>query len=155
MDKQNLLSVIDLAIKKEDEARQFYLELLGKIEDKSARDTLKYLADEEAGHAKFLSECRTGRYCSTVLKLDDVIDYRIVEHLKQPDIKKDMNSADVFLIAAKREQDSHNFYKALAESYPQGDLKDLLERMAKEEMRHKEKMEYLYANTAFPQTDGG
>jgi len=27
--------------------------------------------------------------------------------------------------------------------------------MANEELKHKEKMEYLYANTAFPQTSGG
>jgi hypothetical protein len=27
--------------------------------------------------------------------------------------------------------------------------------MANEELKHKEKMEYLYANTAFPQTAGG
>ena len=28
-------------------------------------------------------------------------------------------------------------------------------RMANEEKKHKEKVEYLYSNTAFPQTDGG
>jgi len=27
--------------------------------------------------------------------------------------------------------------------------------MANEEMKHKEKMEYLYTNTAFAQTEGG
>jgi hypothetical protein len=27
--------------------------------------------------------------------------------------------------------------------------------MANEEMKHKEKVEYLYTNTAFPQTEGG
>jgi hypothetical protein len=27
--------------------------------------------------------------------------------------------------------------------------------MANEELKHKEKMEYLYTNTAFPQTAGG
>jgi rubrerythrin len=34
-------------------------------------------------------------------------------------------------------------------------VKELLLRMANEEMRHKEKMEYLYTNTAFAQTEGG
>ena len=29
------------------------------------------------------------------------------------------------------------------------------EKMSLEELRHKEKVEYLYANTAFPQTSGG
>ncbi len=31
----------------------------------------------------------------------------------------------------------------------------MLLKMANEEMKHKEKVEYLYANTAFPQTQGG
>ncbi len=155
MDDQRLRTILDLAISKEEEARNFYLDLLKKIEDKSARDTLKYLAEEEKGHAEFLMACRTGRYCSEILKLDAVVDYKIVEHLKQPDIKKDMKAADVFLIAARREQDSFNFYSALAGSYPPGDVRDMLEKMAREELRHKEKMEYLYSNTAFPQTDGG
>jgi len=34
-------------------------------------------------------------------------------------------------------------------------VKDLLNKMASEELKHKEKMEYLYTNTAFPQTAGG
>jgi hypothetical protein len=36
-----------------------------------------------------------------------------------------------------------------------GELKTVLLKMANEELKHKEKMEYLYANTAFPQTSGG
>ena len=34
-------------------------------------------------------------------------------------------------------------------------IKDMLLKMANEELKHKEKMEYLYSNTAFPQTAGG
>ena len=34
-------------------------------------------------------------------------------------------------------------------------LNEMLSRMANEELKHKEKMEYLYANAAFPQTAGG
>ena len=40
-------------------------------------------------------------------------------------------------------------------SYPEGDLHEMLVKIANEELKHKEKMEYLYTNTAFPQTDGG
>ena len=50
---------------------------------------------------------------------------------------------------------SHEFYTELAGLHGDGEVKDLLLKMANEELKHKEKMEYLYANTAFPQTDGG
>jgi rubrerythrin len=39
--------------------------------------------------------------------------------------------------------------------HPDGDIKDMLLRMAQQELRHKEKVEYLYANTVFTQTAGG
>jgi rubrerythrin len=66
-----------------------------------------------------------------------------------------MNSEEVFLVAAKRELYAHNFYKGLAELCPKGPVKELLLKIAGEEMKHKEKMEYLYTNTAFAQTEGG
>jgi rubrerythrin len=39
--------------------------------------------------------------------------------------------------------------------HPEGNVRDMLLRMADQELKHKEKVEYLYANTAFPQTAGG
>ena len=66
-----------------------------------------------------------------------------------------MKSTDVFLVAAHRELDSYNFYTGLAGLHPEGELKRIFLRIANEELKHKEKVEYLYANAAFPQTDGG
>jgi len=66
-----------------------------------------------------------------------------------------MRPQDAFLLAASREKKSHELYENLAAMHPEGPVKDLLKRLAGEELSHKEKVEYLYANTAFPQTDGG
>lgn len=155
MGSDTLQSVIDLAIQKEEEAYNFYLNLSNVLEDKAAKDTVKYLAREEAGHKAFLVKCKEQMSCDIVLRPDMPVDYEVAEHLNQPDIKKNMNSEEIFLVAAHRELNAHNFYKGLAELSPSGPLKDMLLKMASEEMRHKEKMEYLYANTAFPQTAGG
>src|SRR5512136_1857743 len=150
-----LSSAIDIAITKEQEAYDFYMDLYNLVEDKEAKSTLKYIAQEEAKHKEFLQTCQEGQFCSAVLKLETPVDYKIIEHMEKPDIKKNIKSAEVYLIAANRELNSHNFYKSLADSYPPGDVKDLLTKMAGEELKHKEKMEYLYSNTAFPQTAGG
>lgn len=155
MGSDTLQSVIDLAIQREEEAYNFYMNLSNIVEDKAAKDTLKYLADEEAGHKAFLVKCKEQMSCDVVLRPEMPVDYRVADHLKLPDIKKDMNSEEVFLVAANREINAHNFYKGLAGLYPEGPEKELLLRMAGEEMKHKEKMEYLYANTAFGQTAGG
>ncbi len=49
MGSDTLQSVIDLAIQREEEAHNFYLDLSTVVQDKAAKDTLKYLAVEEAG----------------------------------------------------------------------------------------------------------
>ncbi len=89
------------------------------------------------------------------LRMSDVVDYKIAQYVDAPDIDKNMETRDVYLVAAHREMNSYNFYKGLSEMQPAGEVKDMLLRMANEEMKHKEKVEYLYANTAFPQTQGG
>ena len=87
--------------------------------------------------------------------MTEVIDYKIAQHVDKPDIEKDLNTKDVYLVAAHREMNSYNFYKGLADLQPAGEVKEMLLKMANEEMKHKEKVEYLYSNTAFPQTQGG
>jgi rubrerythrin len=150
-----LADVIKMAIVKEKEAYDFYMDLYKIVEDKDAKDNLKFMAQEEAKHEEFLVNCQKGLVCANVLKMDAAIDYKIIENIEKPDIKKNMKSSEVYLVAANRELNAYNFYKSLADSYPAGEVKDLLTKMANEELKHKEKFEYLYMNTAFPQTAGG
>ena len=83
------------------------------------------------------------------------VDYKIAEYLEEPDIDGDLRSQEVYLIAAHRENRSHQFYTELANLHAEGELQSMLLKMANEELKHKEKMEYLYSNTAFTQTSGG
>jgi rubrerythrin len=155
MEGKRLGDYIDIAIEREEEAYEFYMDLFTRLEDKSAKDALRLLANEEKKHKQFLMNYRDGGYGAEALRMNEPIDYKIAEHLEQPEMKKDMASKDVYLIAAHRELASYNFYTALAELHKQGELRDIFNRIASEELKHKEKVEYLYSNVAFPQTDGG
>ncbi len=84
-----------------------------------------------------------------------VVDARVVESFGAPDAAASLHHKDIFLIAAQREKASQEFYQRMAELPPPGALQALLRTFAMEELRHKEKAEYLYCNAAFPQTDGG
>ena len=75
--------------------------------------------------------------------------------LEEPEIAKTSSREEVYLVAAHREARSYQFYTELANMHGDSELKTMLLKMANEELKHKEKMEYLYANTAFPQTSGG
>lgn len=150
-----LSEVLDKAIQREEEAYQFYMDILNEIEDKSVKQAIEWVAGEEQKHKDFLVNYREGRYGSDSLRMSDVVHYKIAEHQEEPEIAKDMRREDVFLVASHRELKSYNFYIELAELHPRGDTKEMLIKIANEELKHKEKMEYLYVNTAFPQTAGG
>lgn len=155
MDNIKLAEIIDKAIKREEEAFSFYMDLHTVVEDATAKDSLRFLAGEEKKHREFLVAYRDGKIGGNNLRMSEVIDYKIAQYVDAPDVSKDVNTRDIYLIAAHRELNSCNFYNSLADAQPDGEVKDMLQRMANEEMKHKEKVEYLYTNTAFPQTQGG
>jgi rubrerythrin len=154
MDKQ-LSEIIDLAIQREEEAYDFYMDIFNILEDPSIKDTVEFIAKEEKKHKAFLVNYREGEYGPDALRMTDVVEYKISEYLEEPEITKETKREDVYLIASHREAKSHQFYTELANMHDENNVKEMLLKMANEELKHKEKMEYLYANTAFPQTAGG
>jgi rubrerythrin len=150
-----LLTLIDTAIQREEDAYTFYMGIREKVSDAAAAEVIEWIAREEQKHKAFLVKYRSGAFGASGLRLSEVVYYKIAEHQNEPEIKENMNSAEVFLVASHRELRSHRFYTALAEQHASGEARDVLLAMANEELKHKEKMEYLYANTAFPQTSGG
>ncbi len=155
MKNMKLKNIIEMAIKKEEESYTFYKDLTNIITDTVVKDALLFLAGEEKKHKDFLIAYQNGKFTMSSLSMDEVIDYKIAQHLEKPDPITNMETKDVYLLAAHRELNSYNFYKDLAELQPQGDVRVMLMRMSAEELKHKEKVEYLYSNTAFPQTQGG
>lgn len=155
MQDKTVSEVIETAIQREEEAYVFYMDIHGKVDDPGARQTIVFIAEEEKKHKAFLVDYRDGKFGGQSLRKSDVVSYHIAENLNEPEVAEGMKAEDVFLVAAHRESRSHQFYSELAAMHVDGDLREMLLRMANEELKHKEKMEYLYANTAFPQTAGG
>lgn len=155
MEEKKLLELLETAIGREKAAYDFYMDLHGRVDDKTARDALAFIANEEKKHREFLEKYRDGRHGPFVLVRTDVEKYMIAEHEEAPEVKSKMESKDVYLVAAHRELAAHEFYKGLAAAHEAGEIRTMLLSMANEELKHKEKMEYLYTNTAFPQTAGG
>jgi len=149
-------TVLEFALEREKAAYRFYVDLMQRIEDPGARDALDFLAREETRHREFLERYLRGEVAEGSLRLTQVVDYKIIEHASdEPDPEGPLSPEKAFLVAAKREKASHELYRDLGRMHPEGPVRSLFERMSQEELRHKEKVEYLYANTAFPQTSGG
>jgi rubrerythrin len=150
-----IFSVIKQAIQNEEDSYNLYQRLINMVKEKDSKDTFSYLASEEVKHKKFLENYLVGQCGEGALDLKQSVDYRVAEYLEAPAPSEKMRPQDAFLLAASREKKSHEFYEHLAGMHPEGPVKEVLKRLAREELGHKEKVEYLYANTAFPQTDGG
>ncbi len=148
-------TILERAIRNEEEAYRFYLQLHELVDDPEARDTLRFLADQEQAHKAYLMKYREAGFYELTADTSRITDYKVAEHAERPEIKKGMTTRDVYLVAATKELAAHNLYKELAAIHPGGPVKDMLLRMSREELKHKEKVEYLYTNTAFPQTAGG
>ena len=152
---KTVAEILDMAIQREEVAYDFYMDIHHKVDDASVKDTVEFIAGEELKHKAFLVSYKEGKYGADSLRLADVVEYKLAEYLEEPEISQTSSIEEVYLVAAHRESRSHHFYSDLANMHDDGELKTMLYKMANEELKHKEKMEYLYANTAFPQTDGG
>jgi len=147
--------ILDMAIRREEVAYDFYMDIYEKVEDASVRETAEFIAREEKKHKAFLVAYKKGKYGTDSLRMADVVEYKLAEYLEEPEISQNSSSEEVYLVAAHREARSHQFYSELASMHADSKLKTMLQKMANEELKHKEKMEYLYSNTAFTQTSGG
>jgi rubrerythrin len=153
--EKSIADIIDMAIQREEDAYDFYMDIYHKVQDAGVKDTVEFIAKEEIKHKEFLVGYRAGNYGSNSLRMADVVDYRIAEYLEEPEVDSDSSREEVYLIASHREARSHLFYTELAGMHTDRELNAMLLKMANEELKHKEKMEYLYSNTAFAQTSGG
>ncbi len=141
-------TIIKRAIAQEEAAHDFYRRLADLMSHADTKETFQYLAKEELQHKHFLEGCVTPQGCKLV---GQPMDVHLAELLEVPPIHPDMSPKEALVIAMKQEEVSQRFYQALAGLQPPGEIRDFLEKMARMELAHKEKMEYLYDNTAFPE----
>jgi rubrerythrin len=143
-----LEAIIKSAIAQEEFSHNFYQRLAAVVSQPETKDILEYLAKEELEHQAFLQSCFTSQGCKLVGEVQNV---HLAELLETPAMRDDMSPKEALIIAMKREEGSHRFYQALAALQPPGEIQAFLEKMAEVELTHKEKVEYLYDNAAFPE----
>ena len=153
--KLTLDQVLEKAIQKEIESRLLYINLSKRVENQAVKDAFQELSQQELEHQQLLESYRKGELKEGYLSRQQPVDYKIAEHLDQPEISPNMALKDAFLLAANRERASHEFYLALARVHPEGEVKRNLGELATKELDHKQRVEFLYNQVAFPQTDGG
>ncbi|MHB9074103.1 MAG: ferritin family protein [Desulfobaccales bacterium] len=141
-------AIIKSAITQEEMSHDFYQRLAGLVSHQETKDILEFLAKDELEHKAFLLSCFTPQGCKLAGGAQNV---HLAEMLAAPAISNAMTPKEALVIAMKREEGSYRFYQTLAGLQPPGEIQAFLEKMANVELKHKEKVEYLYDNAAFPE----
>jgi rubrerythrin len=140
------------AIEGEIQSYELYTNAVELIRTEHIKQLLRELAQEELGHKaaleKLLANPAQVRAQVRALQETMVADYKIADHLIVRTLGPDSTFQDVCIFAAKKEQQSYELYRDLA-AQNSGDTGDLLDAMAKDELRHKNLVEGWYEEVVY------
>jgi rubrerythrin len=154
-EQMTLEQVLKGAVRKEIEAQSMYTGLSQKVKDEAVKRALTKLSLEEKGHQNRLEGYLERGLGDGSMSVKQVVDYKIAELAGPTEPSAEMGLKETFLVAANREKAAHALYTGLAGIHPDGEAKSLLLQLAAQELEHKQRVESLYTQVAYPQTDGG
>jgi len=138
--RSQLRKALDFAIAKEKEAEAFYKEWSQKVENPAVQSLFAELAGIEHGHMEILSQITPEEMTASVPS--ESLDLGLSDFLVDVVAAPDLTLQDAMIIAMKREEGAVRLYTRLAEM--NGEAKSLFEALAREEQRHKGKIEAEY-----------
>jgi rubrerythrin len=140
------------AIQGEIESHQLYTDAVDLVQAEHIKETLRQLAKEELGHKAILERMLASpghvRWAIRKLQGTPIEDYKIADHLVIEPLGPDSTFQDVCIFASKKEQKSYELYRDMAEQND-GEIRDLFEAMAKEELKHKNLVEGWYEEVVY------
>jgi rubrerythrin len=136
--------VLDFAIRREEEAFDFYTDLSGKVTRTDLKTLFKQFAEEEKGHKVKLQGVKEGKQLLPAEK--QVLDLKMSDYLVAEKPTADMTYQKALILAMKKEKVSFKLYTDLAASVPSDDLKNTFSHLAQEEAKHKLRFEVEYDN---------
>lgn len=134
--------VIEFALEKEAESEGLYQMLARQADSERAAEIFNNLAADESDHHKALTHFDSDHLDRINIK--DVADLKISDYLREVSHSPDMTYQDILVFAMKSEEHAHNLYQGLAEHTQDPELKQIFELLAKQEARHKLKLELEY-----------
>jgi rubrerythrin len=144
--------ILQEAIEGEIESHKLYTDAVALVETEHVKETLRELAQEELGHKAALEKMLLSpgevRRSARRIQQMPIQDYGIGDHLVAKPLSPESTFQDVCIFASKKEQKSHELYKDLAEQN-EGQIRELFEAMAKDELRHKNLVEGWYEEVIY------
>ncbi len=146
MEFKNLNDILDFAIEKEREAKQFYLDASEEESMSGNRTLFRDFAREEEKHERLLENLKTG---GVPEQLGDypwkwIKDIKRSNYVVDMTYRKGMDYRDIMMLAIKREEKALDLYNQLQMEAETDDQKKVFKMLCQEEAKHKLKLETLY-----------
>ncbi len=146
MVKLNWKTVIEAAVKSEEQSIALYSMALEVARYPSSKVFFKQLVKEEKGHKNKLLMIMKDKSKLSELgsRSKAVQDLKIVDMLQETPLSESADYETILVYAAKREKASYDYYRTLAMGFKGTTLAELFSKLAREELSHKNKLEKEY-----------
>ena len=134
--------ILNLAIKKEEEAAEMYADLAGQMKKAHMRQVFEDFAREELRHKAKLLEIKSGKLLFPAGQ--KVMDLKIADYLTDVVPNPDLDYQQALNLAMKEEKAAFRLYTDLAGATDDDALRTTLLDLAQEEARHKLRFEIEY-----------
>jgi rubrerythrin len=142
MDFNSVDEILDFAIRKEQEAHDFYTDIANKAKREPIKQVFLGYALEELGHKAKLEAVKGGQ--QMLSSEQKVMDLQLGDALVDIEVAPDLKYQDALILAMKAEKNAFVLYTSLAEAAPNAAVRDLFLGLAQEEAKHKLRFELEY-----------
>lgn len=144
--------ILHEAIQGEVESHKIYSDAVDMVQAEHIKELLRELAQEELGHKTTLEQMLADpgqlEWQVDELRAAPIEDYKIGDHLVVQPLGPAATFQDVCIFAAQKEKQSYELYSHMA-AQSSGQARNLLEAMAKDELRHKNLVEGWYEEVVY------
>ncbi|MHC4186661.1 MAG: ferritin family protein [Planctomycetota bacterium] len=138
--------ILDFAIKKEQAAHDFYINLAKKSDKPEMRKACMDFASQELVHKLKLEAVKAGEI---KLEQEEIGDLDLADTVEEVWVYSEMKYQEMLVLAMNRELKAFELYCSLAKMSTQEDLKETFLLLAQEEEQHKLKLELEYDLATF------
>lgn len=141
---ESVEEVLDFAIAREIEARDFYMKLAERMENPAMQKVFENFATEELGHKYKLEAIKRGEIS---LVPQQVQGLNIADYVVDVEPQPDMDYIEALVLAMRKEKAAYRLYLDLAAVGEDEELTDMFLSLAQEEAKHKLRFEIEYDDT--------
>ncbi len=149
MNQDEFKRIITTAIGAEIAAFEFYNAVSEKVREENMKSIFRELAAEETKHKRTLEGFLA--LPPDKFHFAPAADYRVADSLSAPALTLDLKPIEGLAIAIKNELEAMQMYTQLAKASADEDQKRVFLELASMERGHKNRLEDIYTNMAFPE----